>query len=138
MKKKQLKKIIVWLDNFIRMNEKHMQIQDNALIRKDEEIIIKDTIISEQSKTIEDFKKYWIKRDLQLEETQEALDRSRNFVRIIQSDKRRSIKDMAKDLYGLYYWEVQKKPLDIETEWWLDQWMWIMVEILSWEKLWRW
>lgn len=71
------------------MNERHMQIQDNALIRKDEEI----TILTNASKQLR----------IQLEETQEALDRSRNFVRIIQSDKRRSIKDVAKDLYGLYY-----------------------------------
>ncbi len=141
MKKKQLKKIIVWLDNFIRMNEKHMQIQDNALIRKDEEIIIKDTIISEQSKTIEDFKKYWIKRDLQLEETQEALSRSRNFVRIIQSDKRRSIKDMAKDLYDLYYNNISvdlRRSWEDLVEWEQEHWMWHLVEILSWEKLWRW
>lgn len=65
-----------------------MQIQDNALIRKDEEIII----LTNESKQLR----------IQLEETQEALSRSRNFVRIIQSDKRRSIKDMAKDLYSLF------------------------------------
>lgn len=89
MKKKQLKEIIAKLDDFICMNERHMQIQDNALIRKDEEILVAMTSVNE-------FK-------LQLQETQEALSRSRNFVRIIQSDKRRSIKDMAKDLFDMYF-----------------------------------
>ncbi len=128
MKKKRMWHLIdyqrelLWkYDRIIKSNDTHMKIQDNALIRKDQEIEICNNAAKALKET--------------LEETQEALSRSRNFVRIIQSDKRRSIKDMAKDLYGLYYWEVQKQPLDIETEWWLDQWMWIMIEILSWEKI---
>lgn len=73
----------------IDQNDRTMKIQDNAIIRKDQEI----EIANNAAKAIREA----------LEETQEALDRSRNFVRIIQSDKRRSIKDMAKDLYELYY-----------------------------------
>lgn len=112
MKKKQLKQIISQLDDFIRMNERHMQIQDNALIRKDEEI----TILTNASKQLR----------IQLEETQEALSRSRNFVRIIQSDKRRSIKDMAKDLYDLYYNNISvdlRRSWEDLVEWEQEHWM---------------
>lgn len=70
------------------MNERHMQIQDGAILRKDKEILVAMTIANE-------FK-------LKYQETQIALDRSRDFVRMIQSNKSRSIKDMAKDLYLLF------------------------------------
>lgn len=127
MKKNKLKDIIAWLDSLARMNEIHMQIQDNAIIRKDKEI----TILTNASNQLR----------IQLEETQEALDRSRNFVRIIQSDKRRSIKDMAKDLYDLYYNNISvdlRRSWEDLVEWEQEHWMWHLVEILSWEKLWRW
>ena len=84
-----------------------MQIQDNALIRKDEEI----TILTNASKQLR----------IELEETQEALDRSRNFVRIIQSDKRRSIKDMAKSLFDCYFmWSRSWDTLSEEDQ---EHWM---------------
>lgn len=94
------------------MNEIHMQIQDNAIIRKDKEI----TILTNASNQLR----------IQLEETQEALDRSRNFVRIIQSDKRRSIKDMAKDLYDLYYNNISvdlRRSWEDLVEWEQEHWM---------------
>lgn len=128
MKKKQLKDIIAWLDNFIRMNERHMQIQDNALIRKDKEI----TILTNACKELK----------TQLEETQEALSRSRSFIKIIQSDKKRSIEDMAKSLYDLYYGSRVPEEL---RRWWEDlvtwekeYWMSRLIEILSWEKVSQW
>lgn len=94
------------------MNERHMQIQDNALIRKDEEILVAMTIANE-------FK-------VKYQETQVALDRSRDFIRIIQSDKRRSIKDMAKDLYDLYYNNISvdlRRSWEDLVEWEQEYWM---------------
>lgn len=73
----------------IEINDSHLKIQDNAIIRKDEEILVAMTTVNELK--------------LQLEDTLEALSRSRSFVRILQSDKRRSLESMAKDLYELYY-----------------------------------
>lgn len=124
MKKKQLKEIIVWLDWFIRMNERHMRIQDNAIIRKDQEI----EICNNAAKAFKNI----------LEETQEALSRSRNFVKIIQSDKRRSIKDMAESLYILFNQNKAYKKWEFLIEEEKEYWMWLMVEILSWEKVSQW
>ena len=79
-----------------------MRIQDNAIIRKDQEVEICNNAAKALKET--------------LEETQEALSRSRNFVKIIQSNQRRSIKDMAKDLYSLFD----------KTE--LRPWVWMVEE----------
>jgi len=121
MKKAKLKKIITWLDDFIRMNERHMQIQDGAIIRKDEEILVANTAANELK--------------IKLEETQEALSRSRNFVRIIQSDKRRSIKDMAESIYILFNQNKAYKKWEFLIEEEKEHWMWLVVEIISWEKI---
>lgn len=119
MKKKRMWHLIDYQRDMIEkykkmidQNDRTMKIQDNAIIRKDQEI----EIANNAAKAIREA----------LEETQEALDRSRNFVRIIQSDKRRSIKDMAKDLYELYYglidipeliehWKLIFKPITINN-----------------------
>lgn len=71
------------------MNERHMQIQDNAIIRKDEEISIANIAAGELK--------------VLLEETQEALRRSRGMLNSIRADKvSRSIKEMAFSLYEIY------------------------------------
>lgn len=89
-----------------------MQIQDGAILRKDREI----SILTNAAKELK----------IQLEETQEALRRSRNFVRIIQSNKSRSIKDMAKDLYDLYYNNISvdlRRSWEDLVEWEQEHWM---------------
>lgn len=90
----------------IEINDSHLKIQDNAIIRKDEEILVAMTTVNELK--------------LQLEDTLEALSRSRNFVRILQSDKRRSLESMAKDLYELYFGERSWEDLiTSEKEYWM-------------------
>lgn len=85
-----------------------MQIQDNALIRKDEEITILINVASELR--------------ILLEDTQEALSRSRNFIKVIQSNKRRSIKDMAKDLYS-FFDKTELRPWNSMVEEDQEHWM---------------
>lgn len=85
----------------IEINDSHLKIQDNAIIRKDEEILVAMTTVNELK--------------LQLEDTLEALSRSRNFVKILQSDKRRSLESMAKDLYELYYGS--RVPEELKRSW---------------------
>lgn len=85
----------------IEVTDKHLSIQDNAIIRKDEEILVAMTTVNELK--------------LQLEDTLEALSRSRNFVKILQSDKRRSLESMAKDLYELYYGS--RVPEELKRSW---------------------
>lgn len=77
-----------------------MKIQDNAIIRKDQEVEIANNAAKALKETLED--------------TQEALSRSRNFIKILQSDKRRSIKDMAKSLYRFYF---KKVPNEAAKDW---------------------
>ena len=77
-----------------------MQIQDGAILRKDEEILLAMTIANE-------FK-------VKYQETQIALDRSRDFVKMIQSNKIRSIKDMAKDMYELWF---ERIPEELRIDW---------------------
>ncbi len=124
MKKKRMWHLIDYqrgviqnLRKMIEINDSHLKIQDNAIIRKDEEILVAMTTVNELK--------------LQLEDTLEALSRSRNFVRILQSDKRRSLESMAKDLYELYFGERSWEDLITSEK---EYWMWRLVEILSWES----
>jgi len=72
------------------MNEKHMQIQDGAILRKDEEIIILTNACKEL--------KY------KIEEIQQALDRSRDMVEILRlNSDSRSLREMAKDLFNMNF-----------------------------------
>jgi len=67
-----------------------MRIQDNAIIRKDEEV----EICNNAAKTLKET----------LEDTQEALDRSREMVETLRlNSESRSLREMARDLYYLYY-----------------------------------
>lgn len=86
-----------------------MRIQDNAIIRKDEEV----EICNNAAKALKE----------NLEDTQEALSRSRNFVKIIQSSQRRSIKDMAKHLYGMWHAAKLYKPWESLIEEEKEHWM---------------
>lgn len=86
-----------------------MRIQDNTIIRKDQEIEICNNAAKALKETLED--------------TQEALSRSRNFVKIIQSSQRRSIKDMAESLYTLFNQNKAYKKweflIEEEKEYWM-------------------
>lgn len=126
MKKSKLKNIIAWLDNLARMNERHMQIQDGAILRKDKEIAIANDAANELRIT--------------LQETQDALDRSRRMVETLRlNSDSRSLRAMAKDLYEFYYeWKLHKDWAYTEED---VKWHWItlVVQILSWQDLlWRW
>lgn len=124
MKKNKLKEIVEWQNNFICMNERHMQIQDNAIVRKDEEIII----LTNACKTLKN----------QLEETQQALDRSREMVETLRlNSESQSLREMAKDLYELYYQNKFQKSweyIDDNEKW---HWITLIVQILSWKDLLR-
>ena len=119
MKKNKLKTIIDWQNKFICMNEKHMQIQDNALIRKDEEI----TILTNACQELK----------AQLEWVQIALERSRNMVETLRlNSDSRSLREMAKDLFNMKFhlwgwWDLASED---------RKWLYIekVVEILSWKK----
>lgn len=124
MKKSKLKNIIAWLDNLARMNERHMQIQDGAILRKDKEIAIANAAANELRIT--------------LQETQDALARSRRMVETMRlNSDSRSLREMAKDLHDIYHdnkisWEYS----DEEVKW---HWITLVVQILSWQDLlWRW
>lgn len=126
MKKSKLNKIIVSLDNFIRMNEVHMQIQDGAILRKDKEITIANAALWEIKK--------------ELEETKTSLERSRWMVTSLRCNSdSRSINDMAATLYLVCnHVELNKSwhELNIEEQ---EHWMMLVVDILSWSNLqWRW
>lgn len=128
MKKKRMWHLIDYqrwviqnLRKVIEINDSHLAIQDKAIIRKDEEFLVATTTVNELK--------------LQLEDTLEALSRSRNFVRIIQSDKRRSILEMAEDLYYFHYKGDVTKVFFLLEENEKELWMSHVVEIMSWEKI---
>jgi hypothetical protein len=127
MKKKRMWHLIDYqrwviqnLRKVIEVNDSHLAIQDKAIIRKDEEFLVATTTVNELK--------------LQLEDTLEALSRSRSFVRIIQSDKRRSITAMAKDLFCEFD-TINMCEWEILTEKEQEEWMTYLVEIMSWEKI---
>ena len=127
MKKKRMWHLIDYqrgviqnLRKIIEINDSHLKIQDNAIIRKDEEILVAMTTVNELK--------------LQLEDTLEALSRSRNFVKILQSDKRRSLESMAEDLYYFHHKGDVTKVFFLLEQNEKEIWMWRLVEILSWES----